>query len=186
MLSEVECRELAEKFSKAADSQDASALAALFDWDVLLHTATSQIQAPDAVRQHFAAEMKGDGKKAGELPREIFDLVARGATYRFLHSRVADNQQRLLFRLAVPDFQGLNYHDVVLSRRPDGQIRATDIYIFINGEMLSQTTRRAFLTAVLRLAQAPAARLHGVRAFESRVRGQTARTVARIHAEGSR
>src|SRR5438094_2052481 len=66
VLDDLECRELAEKLSKAADSQDAAALAALFDWDALLHTATSDIQAPATVRQPFTADTRGDGKKAGE------------------------------------------------------------------------------------------------------------------------
>jgi hypothetical protein len=166
-LTDDECRELAEKIAKAVQSQDATALAALFDWDALLQNATGDIQVPARETQRFVTDMRGDGKRVGVLGQQIIDLVARGGTYKYLHTHVVEHRQRLQFRLALPDGQGLNYHDVVLSRRPPegqspkGKIKAIDVYIFTNGELLSQTARRAFLTAMLRQAQIPAARLQG-------------------------
>lgn len=166
-LTDDECRELAAKFTKAVQGQDAAALATLFDWDALLQNASADINVPAKEIQRFAAEMGGDGKRLGTLGQLILDLGAHGGTYKYRHAHVIEHRQRLLFRVTLPDGAGTNYHDVVLSRRPDGQVKAIDVYVFTNGELLSQTARRAFLTTMLQQAQAPAARLQGAeRAYQ--------------------
>ena len=161
-LSNDQLRQLAQQISAAAQNKDPAALAAVFDWDGLLYTAASDLQAPKAEHIRFAAEMKGNDKKLGVLGQKIVEWVKEGAQYKFLRAHVEDGQQRLLFRLAVPDAVDFNYHDVVLSRRPDGKVRASDVYIFNTGEMLSQTTRRAFIMSTLRLAEASTAKLKGI------------------------
>jgi hypothetical protein len=161
-LSEEELRKLAEQIVAAAQKQDVPALGAIFDWDAVIYAAASDIQAPIAEHRRFAAEMKGDGKRFGVLAGQIFGPVARGASYRFLRSNVVGDEQRLLFRLSVPEPLEFNYHDVILSRRPDGKIRASDVYNMMNGELLSQTTRRAFLMTTLHLAEASAAKFSGI------------------------
>src|SRR5262249_51610924 len=119
-LTDAEWRELPERFTKAVQKQDAVALAELFDWDALLQNASGDIHVPPKEIQRFMAEMRGDAKRIGVLGQQIVDLAARGGTYQYLHSHVVENRQRLLFRAALPDGEGLNYHDVILSRRPDG------------------------------------------------------------------
>src|ERR1700687_1346579 len=77
-LSEDECRQLADQFVSAAQKQEAAGLASFFDWDALLHTAASDIEAPIQEHKRFAARMKGNDKKIGALGGQIVDLVARG------------------------------------------------------------------------------------------------------------
>ena len=40
---------------------------------------------------------------------------------------------------------GVNYHEMVLAKRPDGEIKAIDVYVYLSGEMASTTMRRVFL-----------------------------------------
>jgi tetratricopeptide (TPR) repeat protein len=157
-LSEDECRELAERIAKAVQGKDPAALAKVFDWDALIENASGDVEAPKGVKDRFAAEMKGDAQRAGALAKQIRDHVARGAEYKYLHAHVVGNEQRLLFRVARPNLDELliDYHDVVLSRRPDGQVKATDAYILANGELLSMTARRAFAISRLRVIGAAA------------------------------
>jgi hypothetical protein len=164
-LSDEELRKLAERIAVAVQKQDAAAMGKLFDWNAIIYEAASDIQAPIAEHNRFAAEMKGTDKKLGVLGMQISAPVAVGASYTFLRSHIQDNQQRLLFRLSVPDsptFDAFNYHDLILSLRPDGEVRATDVYSMMTGELLSQTTRRAFLMTILRLAEESAAKLQGI------------------------
>src|SRR5215471_10608946 len=161
-LNDDQLRQLADQIAADAQKKDPAALAAVFDWDGLLYAAASDLQAPKAEHLRFASEMKGDNKKLGVLGKWIVELVVKGAPYKFLRAHVEGGQQRLLFRIAVPDGEEFNYHDVILSRRPDGKVRATDVYILSNGELLSQTTRRAFIMSTLRLAEASTAKLQGI------------------------
>jgi hypothetical protein len=164
-LSDEELRKLADRIVVAVKKQDAAALGKIFDWNALIYEAASDIQAPIAEHNRFAAEMKGTDKKLGVLGMQISGPVAAGASYTFLRAHIQDKQQRLLFRLAVPDsptFNAFNYHDVILSLRPDGEVRAIDVYSLMTGELLSQTTRRAFLMTILRLAEASAAKFQGI------------------------
>jgi tetratricopeptide (TPR) repeat protein len=143
-LTEDECRQLAGKIVDAVRGKDAAALAQFFDWDALLVTAIGDVEAPKSVKDRFAARMQGDAKNAGALGVQVLDLVLSGADYKYLRVHVVGNQQRLLFRVAMPEMAGLNYHDIELSRCRDGEIKGVDVSILANGEMLSQTTRRAF------------------------------------------
>jgi tetratricopeptide (TPR) repeat protein len=161
-VGDEECAIFAQSLVKAVKEQDAAQLAKLMDWNALLGTASRNITAPDKTRLRFVADMKGDAKKPGLLPRQFLDLISRGGEYKFLRRHAVGNQARLVFRLALPDGAGLNYHDVVLDRAGDGGLKGADVYIFTNGELLSQTARRAFLTTVLRQEQVPVARLEGV------------------------
>jgi len=163
-LSDAECRELAEKFAKAVQDKDLKSLRALVDWDVILENATADVEATKKEKDHFLADMKGQGEKAGIIATEILDALSGGAEFKYLHAHVVGNKQRLLFRISSPEAAGIkpestdlriDYHDVVLSRGRDGQVRASDIYVLTKGEMLSLAARRAFVISRLRILQPP-------------------------------
>jgi len=157
-LSEEECRALGEKIAKAVRDGNPKALATVFDLDELIRKGIGDLDASNAAKDRFVAEIRGDARKGGVLEQRIRDQVSGGAEYKYLHAHVVGNEQRLLFRIARPtlDELVLNYHDVVLQRRPDGQVKATDVYVLANGELLSMTARRAFVLTRLRQLQPPA------------------------------
>ena len=45
-----------------------------------------------------------------------------------------------------------NYHDFVLARRPDGKVRAVDAYMFLSGELISQSIRRLYIPVAAKVA----------------------------------
>jgi hypothetical protein len=55
-----------------------------------------------------------------------------------------DLQRRALFRFIAGGASGIFYHDYLLAKH-DGQVRAIDIYLFVSGELFSETLSRAFL-----------------------------------------
>ena len=56
---------------------------------------------------------------------------------------------------------GLNYHEFLLARSPDGQVVTEDMYVFLSGEMLTQTFRRFLLNFLASPEQGGAVQLRG-------------------------
>src|SRR5262249_23520085 len=146
---------------KAMRSKDSAALATLIDWDSVFDAATAGLNVPEKARDRINTDLRGSANNPGALRQRVLEPIQAGASYTFLRPHRVEGRERLLFRLVLPD-GGVNYHDVVLDRRADGRILGSDIYDFANGEFLSQTARRAYLLALLRIAEAPQARLRGV------------------------
>jgi hypothetical protein len=161
-ITEEESGQFTEALTKAMRAKDSTALAALIDWDGMFEAATAGLNVPEKVRERINRDLRGNAKGPSVLSQRVLEFTERGASYTFLRRHRVEGRDRLLFRLVLPDGQGVNYNDVVLDRRPDGRIIGSDIYIYTSGEFLSQTARRAFLLAVLRLVEAPQARLQGV------------------------
>ena len=55
----------------------------------------------------------------------------------------------------------MNYHEFVLARRSDGKVRAVDIYIFLSGELISQTMRRMYIPVAAQVSSGLMKRLVG-------------------------
>ncbi len=70
-----------------------------------------------------------------------------GHQFRFLRVQTLGGRPGLLFRSAGDPGQ-LNYCLFAVAARPDGTLRAEDIYVVGTGEWLSDTLRRAYLTLV--------------------------------------
>jgi hypothetical protein len=50
-------------------------------------------------------------------------------------------------RLLLPNFGGVNYHELIVARDATGEPRISDIYVHLSGELVSQTIRRLLLPA---------------------------------------
>jgi len=152
-------------FSKAVEAAfqkgDTKAFAAMINWDALTEKATANVDAPEAFRKGFQEGlMKSIDQPTGFAAR----LVAQskeGSRYAMLRSRTRDRQKTALFRLAPPNGAGVNYMEYLLGRDKDGKVRATDLYIFFSGELLSETFRRAYLQIAAQQNRGLFARLAG-------------------------
>jgi hypothetical protein len=144
-VTDEECRAFALAVENAVQGGDVAAFNALIDWDAALETATAGIKAPEGSRKGFIQGVKGSMQKEQGLVPQIVATVKGGGSYKFLHVRV--------FRLVMPDSDGVNYHDFVLARGPDGKVRAADVYIFLSGELISQTMRRMYIPAAAQDSQ---------------------------------
>ena len=70
-------------------------------------------------------------------------LREQNGTYTFLRLRTEGNARRALFRMTMDD--SFNYHDFRLEAGPGGAVRATDMYILLTGEWISETFRRSYV-----------------------------------------
>jgi tetratricopeptide (TPR) repeat protein len=146
-VTDEECRAFAATIEDAVLAGDVAAFNALIDWDATLETAMAGIEAPEASRRGFIQGVKSSMKQEQGIVSQIIATIKGGGSYKLLHIRARDKRKTALFRLAMPDGDGVNYHEFVLSRRRDGKVRAVDAYIFISGELMSQAMRRMYLPA---------------------------------------
>jgi hypothetical protein len=106
-----------------------------FDKVVFTAAATRDVPAPLAAQ--VARELPTQLKPG----REFKAALGKAGSYHLLRIREVNGSSRALFR--VIGMNGLDYHDLVLGR--DGQSKPCfiDVYVFVNGETMSQTMGRA-------------------------------------------
>jgi tetratricopeptide (TPR) repeat protein len=160
-FSEEEARQFAEAFVAAMKAKDASALGKLLSWDAMLDKATADILAPAKEKERFVELMKGTADRTGVFAQQLLEFMKAGASCTFLHHRRIDERDRLLFRVLLPDGAALNYYELLLDRDKQARIEGVDVFVLANGELMSQTARRAYLTAAVRWTEAANAPLQG-------------------------
>lgn len=135
----------AEKFGRELEKElqagQVRSFSSRFDNRALLKEAVSRVDAPQAMRDGF---MKGalSGFSFGE---QIASAIKEEGSYTFL--RVQAEPLRVRFRLLLPG-GGVNYHDLTLAKNSMGRLSIVDVYVYVSGEALTVTLRRAFRLAV--------------------------------------
>jgi hypothetical protein len=139
-----ECKSFAARLEAAAKSDKPQEVLALFDWESLFERSLAGINLSKRDRD---ATLKGMRESDGpsNLTKLILEAVNNGGSYRPLRVHDKDEGKRVLFRLVNAE-GGLNYHDLMLARRPDNQARVIDFHVVLSGEAMSTTMRRMFLT----------------------------------------
>jgi hypothetical protein len=133
----------AQRIATAVQSGQGAALDDAIDVDAILERAYRGLDASDASKREFAAGVKKSFGFGGLISKEI----EQSGSYELLRVRKVKGKQRALFRLISPS--GVNYHDMELEPTRNGKSqRVVDIFIFLSGEWLSETMRRAFLPVV--------------------------------------
>jgi len=160
-VTDGEAAAFAASVEGAADRDNVAAFNLLIDWDSLVAKATEGGQAPEAFREGFQNAFGKTLLKADGLTGQVVANVRQGGSYRLLRLRVRDGRKSALFRLKLGDDDGVNYHEYLLARGPDGRILATDLYLFFGGELLSETLRRSYLQGAMAAAPGVLARLTG-------------------------
>lgn len=151
----------AETLEKATAKGDAHTFASQIDWDVIMDKVMEGVDAPQKFREAFRKGMMDSIEKPNTLVGIILAQVKRGGTYNLLRARVKQKHKTALFRLALANGGGVNYHEFTLSRRPDGKVRATDMYVVFTGESIIETFRHLYVPAAARTSQGLFARLTG-------------------------
>lgn len=132
-----EAEEFGRALQKSLREGDLDAFAGRFDNRALVEGAVARV---DAKPEDKAAFVRG-ALKSLDFGRQIAGAIQEEGSYTFL--RVRSDPLRVRFRLILPD-SSLNYHDLTLARDASGRVRAADVYVFVLGEALSVTLRRAF------------------------------------------
>ena len=165
-VTEEECRALVATIENAVQAGNGVAFNAVIDWDEILKRATAGIEVPEASRNGFIQGVKSSMEQEQGLVPQIVATIKGGGSYKFLHRGVRDGHKTTLFRLVTSDGNIANYHDFVLARRPDGKVRAVDAYMFLSGELISQSIRRLYIPVAAKVAPGLLDRLQGTeRAF---------------------
>jgi hypothetical protein len=146
-LTEEECTALSQAIEQAVKARDSAGLNSKIDWNALLETATAGAGSANEQKQFSKGVLKSmlqENRFAGEVVK----MTENGGSYELLHLENRKGRRSALFRARTPE-GALNYHKLLLARRPDGQVKAVDIYVFAAGELMSETLRRAYLPLVV-------------------------------------
>ena len=160
-VTEEECRALAATIEDAVQAGNTVVFNGVIDWDEILKRATAGIEVPEASRNGFIQGVKSSMEQEQGLVPQIIGTIQGGGSYKFLHRGVRDGQKTILFRLVTSELTIANYHDFVLARRPDGKVRAVDAYMFLSGELISQSIRRLYIPVAAKVAPDLLDRLQG-------------------------
>jgi tetratricopeptide (TPR) repeat protein len=133
----------AQRIAGAIQRGEGAMLDGAIDMDALLERSYRGLEASDTSKREFALGVKKSFGFGALISKEI----EQSGSYELLRVRAVKGKQRALFRLISPS--GVNYHDMELEPTRDGKgQRVVDIFIFLSGEWLSETMRRAFLPVV--------------------------------------
>jgi len=141
-----EAQRYAEKLETQVASNALSSLRNNISWDVLFDRVSGGLGFDEnelaGIKQGWMSAARGNSGLVGL----IASTIKEKGSYQLLRVHTEDGQPRALFRLLRFD-GGLSYHDYLLLKRPDGQIKAIDMHDFFSGELISQSMRRMLLTA---------------------------------------
>ena len=147
-LSEEECREFAGRFRESVLSGDAERINGLIDWDALLEVSVVGMDVPQSVRDGVLRGLTATNQATGGMFRQIRGQVGKYGSYDPTRIYESEGESHVLF-LRVAHDGGVTYHDLILRRRPDGEIRVVDYINAVTAEPLSKTFRRTVLSAVI-------------------------------------
>ena len=135
-------REFVQRLEANGEECGAELLASSIAVDAVIERAAGDLEVPAALRRGLVEGLR----VKLTLGQEICDAVRESGSYSLLRVRRIDGQPRALFRLVSN--AGLNYHDHLLARAPDGEIQIHDFYSYLTGEWFSRTLRRSILPVV--------------------------------------
>lgn len=144
-ITDAEATQLARVVEDATRKGDAAAFSRPFDLDAILEAAMAGIDVPPATRESFAKGARRGMNNLGNFAEQILKACKDGGSYNLVRMRTREHHRSLLFRLTMPDNEGVAYHELLLSRGKDGQVRIVDVYAFFSGENISTTLRRGFI-----------------------------------------
>jgi hypothetical protein len=124
---------------------DVRALANVVDWDDVLKLALRDLELSAKSRSEFRRGVLSSLQQPSGILGVIIQNVSQGGSYRLLRIGERDGQKSILMRMAGTS--GVNYHEYLLTNI-GGQPQATDIYIYLSAERISDTLRRAAIPLV--------------------------------------
>ncbi|HOX07527.1 MAG TPA: hypothetical protein PK280_14090 [Planctomycetota bacterium] len=138
--TEKACLAFATKIETSVNAGDPSFLDRNLDCKAILSTAVAGVSAP----AEWAKEFRDGALAQPPYGQELCADIGTGGLYRLLRIHTVEGERRALFRYVSGDHR-LQYHDYVLAVSDTGTVKAVDVYMFLSGELLSQTMRSGFL-----------------------------------------
>ena len=141
-LSEAEGASFGRKIEQEFNGNDSAYYVQAFDLDAFLDRAFP--------------EQKDLGDQWNEFKRGFQDSYLQTfgkqlrliASCKYLSTRQVAGKTRVLLRMLMRN-GAVNYHELILIRGQDGQPRIADVFLYVTGETMSDTARRAALPALI-------------------------------------
>ena len=144
-ISENEAQDFARGLEEAVTTGDFNRANQLMSWGALIDLSTEIPKLPELKPTREAFKKGAMGALRGKGLFVVINAeIEKGGSYHFLRASVQEKEPYVQFRLKLPN-GGLNYHRFYLVRQPDRKIIATDIYILVSAERMSQTLHRSWL-----------------------------------------
>jgi hypothetical protein len=144
--SQDECATFGEELERAMRDGDVATFNRLVDWDALCRRAEHGLDLSAKDSRDFRAGLRNNVGGASGIVGSSAEAVRKGGDIRFVRTRTRAGRKSVLFRMSVDG--GLNYIEFPLARRANGNIVATDFYVYLSGENFSQTGRRILLMII--------------------------------------
>jgi hypothetical protein len=144
-LTDEECNRFALDLKEVLNSGNATAAYKMVDWESILEASMEGVNASESSRKGFIEAFKSTKGRPYGIMDKLVESMKSEISYDFLRIQSKDQEKHVIFRLITPT-GGVNYHDWVLARRPNGSVQAVDLYIFASGERTTENARRFFLS----------------------------------------
>lgn len=125
---------------------DLEAYNRLVSWPTILARATSKLTGEPITE--FRTQFLKDVKGSNSLGAKIIRTVEQGGSYEFMKLAKNDRTVVAIFRMLLPGGRGVNYHEYSLAKTKTGDVVASDVYVYLTGEPLSDSIRRNLVTAL--------------------------------------
>src|SRR5437763_9747662 len=148
-ITNAEAEALAAAISTAVTSGDTEAFGAQFDFAAFGKLLLGVIDANTVEANRLRAEIEEGLRPAiSKILDQVVHQVHSGGSYQYLRTVDREEGPRLIFRL-ITSRGSLNYHEVIVARRPEG-VRAVDFFIYASAERMSESMQRMLLMALPR------------------------------------
>jgi hypothetical protein len=144
LVSREEIQQFLESMGQSVDEGKLSEFNRHIDWDGMSAKASRGFQIPVKSKGKFLSEFREVQDTDTGFSGQVVRSATRGGSYTLVKIHEVGSEIRAMFRMVLPEDGGFNYHDFVLGRVGD-QLKATDVYIYGAGEMLTSTMRRAMI-----------------------------------------
>jgi hypothetical protein len=148
-LRDDDCRAFAAQVVEAIGTGRLPAVNDLIDWELLFSKTMRGLEVTTKLRQDITSGLRNGLSRETGLSGQFVKNSQTGGTFDFLRVRNEKNRQAILFRLIQPAGSGgVAYFEFMPEKSADGRIRASDIYVFTSGELLSEMLRRGILPVI--------------------------------------
>ncbi|MDB5388267.1 MAG: hypothetical protein JWM11_3913, partial [Planctomycetaceae bacterium] len=140
-ITEQEANEFADRLTEVILQGDKNGYQALVNWQGNFNRDADVPKLPGLMKQRQAfGELC-----ATKIAAQIISDVKSGGSYTCIHIRNEAPKLSLIFRIRRGKDLELSYHQLFLSRTPNGKLFVNDIFVLQTAECVSESVRRQWM-----------------------------------------
>lgn len=134
-------KEKSEEFSRqiatSIDKRDPSMVDSTLDMEAFFYAITADMNpGEDGLKGFLSAVPPGLG-----LGSQLVKVMGENGSFRLVRFNWNDGHPKALYRIITLE-GALNYYEFHLGERKDSRLSIRDVYVYLNGEMFTETMRR--------------------------------------------